>query len=273
MNKSGGIGASVLAFICTCNSPALAHFTKLDDFQRKPSTNMNPKDSKLKLWHENRLDFSIVKADSTNNVAQARNHAVMTYVGDLQDLSEATDWFAVTAIHGPKHAREYAGLVLGYANLANYVLVAVEDNDRDGLFDHILISRGVAPRGSWYKNKHGKPNAKWYSVAPIDPTREVTLRARIADDFSHPGMLTIIAQLDGNHNGIWGEPEDDTLVRGNLKPAGLGTDVGLAGTGCAKLDDFGGYTVIPDPVPEPATLAILAWASLAFRRRLHCPSH
>jgi len=253
MNKSGGIGAMVLAFICTCNSPVLAHFTKLDNFQRKPSTNMGRK------WQENHLDFSIVKVGN-KDVAQARDNAVMTYVGNLHGLSETTDWFGATAIDSSQPTDEYAGLVLRYADLSNYVLVALTDSDRDGLFDHIQISRGASPPYSWY------------NITPIKPTADVALRARIANDFSHLGMLQVVVQIDGNHNGIWGEPEDDTLVRGNLNPAGLGTGVGLAGTGGAELDDFGGYTTIPDPVPEPTTLAILAWGGLAFRRRLHCPS-
>jgi len=249
MNKSGGIGAVVLAL--ACSSPALAHFTKLDDFQRKPSTKMGPN------WRENHLDFSIVKADRTNNVARARDHAVMTYIGNLQDLSTTTDWFAVTVMHGPGHARQYAGLVLGYANLANSVLVALQDNNRDGRFDHIIISRGTAPPGFGFLECFRF--FKWYSITPIAPTRELTIRARIADDFSHPGMLQVIVQLDGNHNGIWGEPADDTLVRGNLKPAGLGTGVGLAGTGGAEMDDFGGMLI-----PEPTTLAMLIWGGLAL---------
>ena len=252
MNKSGGIGALVLAFICTCNSPALAHFTKLDNFQRKPSSDMDPT-----RWQENQLDFSIVKVGN-KGVAQARDNAVMTYVGNLHGLSTTTDWFGATAIHNSQPTDEYAGLVLRYANLSNFVLVAmtVIDHDPNGLFDHIQISRGASPPYSWY------------SITEIKPTADVALRARIANDFSHPGMLQVVVQIDGNHNGIWGEPEDDTLVRGNLNPAGLGTGVGLAGTGGAELDDFGGYKLIP----EPATLAMLICGGLAFRRRLHCLS-
>ena len=246
MNKSSGIGALVLAFICTCNSPALAHFTKLDGFQRKPSTNMGPK------WQENRLDFSIVKVGN-ERVAQAHDNAVMTYVGNLHGLSETTDWFGVTVIDNSQSTDEYAGLVLRYANLlSNYVLVALTDSNRDGLFDHIQISRGASPPYSWY------------SITQINPTGEVAIRARVADDLSNPGtgMLQVIVQFW--LNGIW----VDQLVRGNLNPAGLGTGVGLAGTGGAELDDFGGYKLIP----EPATLAMLILGGLAFRRRLHCPS-
>jgi len=269
MNRSGGIRAVVLALTLTFCSPALAHFTKfikLDDFQRKPGTNMGPN------WRENHLDFSIAQADGTNNVAKARDHAFMTYVGNLddddQELSATTDWFAVTVMHGPGRARQYAGLVLRYADRADCVLVALQDNNRDGLFDHILLSRGISTHG--LRDKEVDRGKKWFSITPIDPVREVTMRARIADDddFSHPGMLQVIVQLDGNHNGICGEPQDDTLVRGNLNPAGLGTGVGLAGTGGAELDDFGGYKLIP----EPATLAMLILGGLAFRRRLHCPS-
>jgi hypothetical protein len=155
--------------------------------------------------------------------------------------------------------------VLRYADPADSVLVALQDNNRDGRFDHISFSRGLPQNEPKGKNK-------WSKVSPIKPTSVLTIRARIADDFSHPGMLQVIVQLDGNHNGIWGEPEDDTLVHGNLKPTGLGTGVGLAGTGGAEMDNFGGYTPIIDEIPEPATLVMLIWGGLAFRRRLHRPS-
>ncbi|HSW46453.1 MAG TPA: PEP-CTERM sorting domain-containing protein [Phycisphaerae bacterium] len=266
MRYKSRLGAVLAVLVCSC--PVWANYTKLDDFNRTPGTYMGP------AWNENRLDFSIMALEPPNNVTKATNFAEMTYAGDLQGLSPTNDWFSVSAVHSGESAPQYAALVLRQADAANSVFIKIQDNNGDGRFDYVFFYRGTAPAQPWV----GMTGGLFAEALSLPgPGNEVGIRASVADDFSHPGMLQVVVQIDGNHNGIWGEVEDDEFVRGNLNPAGLGTNVGLAGTGGALMDDFGG-THNPEFVdnldgtyiPEPVTLALVLGGGLIGlgRRRI-----
>jgi hypothetical protein len=245
------IGRGVILTALLCGSSAWANFTKLDDFERTTGTNMGPN------WTERDLDFSIAEV-SGNKVAVALDYALMTYDGDLQGLSPANDWFVVAAMHNGEMTPQFAALVLRYADAANSAFVKLQDNNGDGLFDYIIFLRGGPSGGTTWTD----PGGSSFALPITTPTNQANLRVRVADDPINAGMLQVIVQLDANHNGIWGEAGDDEFVRGNLDPAGLGNGVGLAGTGGARMDDFGG-----EIIPEPATVALLLCGGLTLLRR------
>jgi hypothetical protein len=244
------IGRGVILTALLCGSSAWANYTKLDDFERTADTNMGPN------WTEHDLDFSIAEV-SGNKVAVAIDFAMMTYQGDFQGLSPTNDWFVVAALHNGEMTPQYVGLVLRYADAANSAFVKLQDNDGDGQFDYIMFLRGTTSGTTW-----SEPGGSSYAQPIATPTDQANLRVRVTDDPTNVGMLQVIVQLDANHNGIWGEAGDDEFVRGNLDPTGLGTGVGLAGTGGAQMDDFGG-----ELVPEPATVALLLSGGLVLLRR------
>jgi len=244
------IGRGVILTALLCGSSVWANYTVLDDFQRTPSTNMGSD------WAENDLDFSIAAASGTNNVAVAIDYAMMTYQGDFQGISPTDDWFVVAAIHSGEMTPQYVGLVLRYADAANSAFVKLQDNNGDGLFDYVMFLRGTSSG-----TPGSEPGGRSYAQA-LTPTDQANLRVRVIDDPTNVGMLQVIVQIDANGNGIWGEAGDDEFVRGNLDPTGLGTGVGLAGTGGAQMDDFGG-----ESIPEPATVALLLSGGLMLLRR------
>jgi len=162
----------------------------------------------------------------------------------------------VAAIHSGEMTPQYVGLVLRYADAANSAFVKLQDNNGDGLFDYVMFLRGTSSG-----TPGSEPGGSSYAQA-ITPTDQANLRVRVIDDPTNVGMLQVIVQIDANGNGIWGEAGDDEFVRGNLDPTGLGTGVGLAGTGGAQMDDFGG-----ESIPEPATVALLLSGGLMLLRR------
>ena len=251
MTRSFALGVILAALLG--GPPAWANFsyTILDDFERAPGTDMGAN------WTEHDLEFSIAEV-SGNRVAVALDYALMTYKGDFQGLSPTDDWFVVAALHSGEMTPQFVGLVLRYADAVNNAFVKLQDNDGDGLFDYIIFLRGAPLGGVAWPDPDGGSFAQ-----PITtPTAQANLRVRVADDPVNAGMLQVIVQLDANGNGIWGEPVDDEFVRANLDPAGLGTGVGLAGTGGARMDDFGG-----EVVPEPAAVALILGGGLTLLHR------
>lgn len=241
------ISAKLLACaaLMACAVPVWGSFILLDDFNRYNEANptdMGPN------WSEKTPDFLIDPA----NTARTTTNSLMIWQGATGGLDSLNDWVAVTAINNGDGAPEYVGLVLRYADGSNHISVRLQDNDADNQFDSLFFYRNNVP---WA----GMTGGLFYQ--PITAVADVQVRAMVSADPVNPGMLQVTVELS---DGLGGWPISYT--RGNLDPTGLGSGIGLAGTGAAQMDDFGGFAA-----PEPATLTFLALGGLFIykaRRRM-----
>jgi hypothetical protein len=172
----------------------------LDNFNRADSANLGPD------WA---LQANAIGISSNAATNAAANTALATY--NPRTASEVC--IDVTA-SGP--AVQYAGIVLRHADLNNSIFIKVQDNDANGAFETAFFYRGNNGAGGTLRPLANI--APFFSGRIHVSTKGTTARLDIDTDFDN-------------------QPEQSFPVTG-ITTAGLGTLVGIADYGGAKIDNF-----------------------------------
>lgn len=230
----------VASVLLIAGAPAWGGPVLLDAFNRPDDTNMGS------LWTEQLGDFRIEQERATASVV-----SLMTY-NDVTNQLQAGDTVKAMIQHSGVASLQYAGIVLGFSDMSDYVLVKIQDNGI-GQFHRILFEDATG--AAW----PGMPEPYYEFIDADDHFTEAWVSARILGD-------TITIDLETNAAAP-GSPLL-SFSRSGL-PAGLGVGIGLAARGDATIDEI---QLIP--IPEPATLVFLAsggvLALLSRRRRRVC---
>ncbi len=195
-------------------------------------------------WLEPAVDFYTASgcARTSNDFALATfNQATPLQLGD---------WISVDARHSASKAGQYAGLVLGYKDLANNVIVKLQDFGGTGAFNRLYFRYGNGSSSQAWWNTTAPGALASFEILPTTFT-EARLRARLFND-------AVQVQIDHNADGNW----DVTYTRGGVPVGQLGDGFGLAGKGSVQMDNFGGYQA-----PEPTAALLLSLGGLALLRR------
>jgi hypothetical protein len=200
-----GIAVAGITGLGLASAPSALAFNcshRLDNFNRSNSTTLGS------AWTERSPGIGIQNDRATNPKFTT---ALATYKGAKSDS-------ACLAVRANGDKIQYAGIVLGYNNLANNIFVKVQDNAENGKFDTAYAYRGdntTQPLGTGSDSK---------SLTPFK-------RAEIYVTWSGS---TVKLEISTSLNG---KPQQKFVIHG-VSTAGLGKKIGLAMYGGTLADNF-----------------------------------
>ncbi len=187
--------------------------TGSDDFNRPDSTNMGPN------WTERLGDMTILSDKGSSVVFQSwmtHNSVTFNHVDSVQTIDfhpqpTGTETVAVALVCGDPLVN------------ANNILVKVQDNTGDGIYDSVFFYNGIAPQGAWGSSPY------FFSLAVP------TASGRMELSFSVDGDAAI-AKIDRNFDGVW----DEQFSTPGLIFSGLviGTNYGISTFHDATYDNW-----------------------------------
>ncbi|MBN1490417.1 MAG: PEP-CTERM sorting domain-containing protein [Phycisphaerae bacterium] len=242
--------------------PASAAWLTADNFNRADDTDISqfaPPE-----WTEELGDFAIM-----NDELRRYGTSLATFDADKAGLLGAGDSVTGAGVYvarGTDTEANYAGIVLGFADLSNFVVFKIQDGAGTGKYYNLRLEYGTTDAG-WVGMTGG---ANSISLANMnDWFTEAQVRAEL--DRAN-GIVTVLVNTD-SANAI-GDLDDFstpefTIERGGLDTSSLGDLVGLAGKGNNTNHAFDNFEVLR--IPEPTTLMLLVLtgipAVLLHRRR------
>lgn len=225
---------ALIAALAALPSASRADFTILDDFNRPDAATLGPNWSQ---WSgSTRVASGMAVGGGPTNLA---------IFDGMGGSSVTADLYAGGGIF------DFAALVIGFRDRANNLYVKLQQNGGTAGFDRVVFCYGenVVDTSAWSGSGFTLMSA---------PTTSARATITLVGD-------TITLYIDTNFDGT----ADQTYAASGVPLGRIGTGIGIASRGNARIDNFGG-TVFAIPEPSSIILASLSLACVggfALRRR------